>query len=143
MTRLAPTLRTIACACLLPLAACGGAAVEDLTASDAAGTGAVPWSTTAGSGNAAPPAAAGTVTLHWQTPTHNDDGSALMDLAGYRILWGSRSDALDRSIVLDDPRASSYVVQNLPAGTYYFALRSRNALGIESETSVIAVTMIS
>jgi hypothetical protein len=90
------------------------------------------------SAGAAPTAGTGSVSLSWMPPTQNADGSALTDLAGYRIVYGNSSNLLDRSIDLKNPGLTRYVITNLSAGTYYFALRSYNAAGAESELTGIA-----
>ena len=64
----------------------------------------------------------GSVTLKWQPPTQNADGSPLLDLAGYNIYVGTGSQDYDyREIRLDNPGLTAYVVSNLEPGTYFFA----------------------
>jgi len=78
----------------------------------------------------------GSVTLNWQPPTRNADGSPLLDLAGYNIYVGTDSNNYDyREIRLDNPGLSAYVVDNLQPGTYYFAATAYNSSGIESSFS--------
>ncbi len=43
-------------------------------------------------------AALGNVTLNWLAPTQNSDGSALVDLAGYKIYYGRSSQTYDHEI---------------------------------------------
>ena len=74
-------------------------------------------------------------TLTWTPPTENEDGSALMDLAGYKIYWGKNSGSYTNSVRLDNPGMSSYVVENLAPGTYEFVATSLNASGVESAYS--------
>lgn len=81
-------------------------------------------------------ATSGSVTLTWQPPTENADGSPLMDLSGYTIYVGTRSSTYDyREIRLDNPGLTAYVVENLTPGTYYFAATALNSSGIESSFS--------
>jgi hypothetical protein len=75
------------------------------------------------------------VTLSWQAPTENSDGSALMDLKGYKVHYGSASKSYSDSIQVSNSGLTTYVVQNLPAGTYYFAVTAYNASGKESSLS--------
>lgn len=75
------------------------------------------------------------VTLIWQPPTQNSDGSPLADLAGYNIYVGTASNTYDRKIQLDNPGLTAFVVENLDAGTYYFAATAINSTGIESRFS--------
>jgi hypothetical protein len=78
----------------------------------------------------------GSVTLTWQPPTQNADGSTLLDLSGYTIYVGTRSSTYDyREIRLDNPGLSAYVVEGLTPGTYYFAATAFNSSGIESSFS--------
>jgi hypothetical protein len=76
-----------------------------------------------------------TVTLSWQAPTENSDGSTLMDLTGYKVHYGSASKGYSDIIQVANPGLTTYVVQNLPAGTYYFAVTAYNASGKESSLS--------
>lgn len=78
--------------------------------------------------------AMGSATLSWTPPAENTDGSTLTDLAGYTVHWGrqsgSYSDSVDVNVGL-----SSYVVENLGTGTWYFATRAYNDDGLYSEYS--------
>ncbi len=80
----------------------------------------------------------GSATLTWAPPTRNSDGSALNDLAGYRIVYGTSANALDRTIEVRNPGISSYVVENLSPATYYFAVRAFSSSGSESANSNVA-----
>lgn len=79
----------------------------------------------------------GSITLSWTPPTQNTDGSALTNLAGYRILYGTSPSALVQIIDIK-ASASIFVVENLTAGTWYFAIRAYNTAGVESANSNIA-----
>ena len=81
--------------------------------------------------------AAGSVTLSWLPPTENADGSALTNLAGYRIHFGRSVDAMNRVIVLGNPGLTRHVVENLSPATWYFAMTSINAKGKESKRSTV------
>lgn len=79
----------------------------------------------------------GTATLSWLPPTERMDGSALTNLSGYTIYYGTASGQYTQSIRLNNPGLSSYVVENLPSGfTYYFAITALDASGLESSHSV-------
>jgi hypothetical protein len=71
-------------------------------------------------------------TLSWTPPTQNEDGSALMDLAGYKIYWGTTPGQYTHSVKIENAGMSSYVVENLTPGTYEFAATSFNEAGVES-----------
>jgi hypothetical protein len=77
----------------------------------------------------------GSATLSWTPPTRNSDGSTLTNLAGYRILYGNSPGALTRTVQVANPGVSRYVVENLAAGTWYFAVRAYTTSGAESSTS--------
>lgn len=74
-------------------------------------------------------------TLSWTAPTENEDGSQLMDLAGYKIYWGNTPGYYPKSVTINNAGISSYVVENLPAGRIEFVATSFNDAGIESEYS--------
>lgn len=78
----------------------------------------------------------GSVTLAWQPPTENADGSPLTDLSGYTIYVGTEPNSYSfREIRLDNPGLTTYVVDNLGPGTYYFAATAFNSSGVESSFS--------
>lgn len=75
------------------------------------------------------------MTLSWQPPTENTDGSALTDLSGYVINYGTQSGDYTSSITLTNPGLTTYVVDNLAAGTYYFSITATASDGSESAPS--------
>jgi hypothetical protein len=77
----------------------------------------------------------GSATIAWTPPTSNTDNSPLTNLAGYRIYYGTSSGNLTQVLNLPNPGISSGVVENLAAGTWYFAVTSYNASNVESERS--------
>jgi len=83
----------------------------------------------------------GSVTLNWTPPTENDDGSALMDLDGYRIYWGPSQGNYPNSVTIGSG-LSSYVVENLAPGTYVFVATSFNTAGDESVFSNPATKVV-
>lgn len=82
--------------------------------------------------------AVGDAFLSWQPPTQNTDGSALTNLAGYRVHYGSSPSTLNQVITINNPSITSYVVNNLSAGTHYFAVTAFTTSGSESALSNIA-----
>jgi len=84
----------------------------------------------------------GSATLKWTPPTTNTDGSVLTNLAGYKILYGTSADELTQTISVNSPGMSTYIVDNLKLGSYYFAVRAINANGAESALSNIASKVI-
>jgi hypothetical protein len=78
--------------------------------------------------------ALGSVTLNWTPPTRNTDGSALTDLAGYTLSWGRQSGNYTNSADVG-AGMTSFVVENLSAGTWYFAMSAYNTAGVHSDYS--------
>jgi hypothetical protein len=80
----------------------------------------------------------GSATVHWTPPTQNSNGSALTNLAGYRIHYGTKSAALDRQIQVGGTGLTSYYIASLAPATYYFAITAVNSAGMESAYSNLA-----
>jgi hypothetical protein len=80
----------------------------------------------------------GTALLSWTPPVQNTDGTPLVDLRGYQILYGRSSTELNQSISVDNPSLSSYLVENLTSGTWYFSVAAVNASGAASNPSGVA-----
>lgn len=74
-------------------------------------------------------------TLSWTAPTRNSDGSTLTNLAGYRIHYGSSASVLAQTIQISNAGITTYVIENLAPGTYYFAVKAYSSGGTESELS--------
>lgn len=84
----------------------------------------------------------GTATLDWTPPTQNSDGTALTDLAGYYVYYGTSPDNLTESVKVSNPGLSAFSVGNLTSGTWYFAVTSFTSSGVESaRTGVISTTI--
>lgn len=85
----------------------------------------------------------GRATLSWEPPTENTDGTALTDLASYRILYGRSANNLSKTVQVSNPSVTSYVVENLPSGKWYFAVVAVNNSGVSSTPSNVAAKTIS
>lgn len=81
--------------------------------------------------------ATGSSTLSWMAPTQNTDGSALTNLSGYRIYYGTSATSLTQSIDLPSAGILTYVLGNLSPATWYFAVKAV-AGGVESNLSNVA-----
>ena len=79
--------------------------------------------------------ASGSANLSWNVPTHNTDGSALTDLAGYRIYYGTSSSSLNQTIQIANSTVTTYLVQNLSPATWFFSIRAYDSGGVESAAS--------
>jgi hypothetical protein len=86
-----------------------------------------------------PNPAVGTAALTWIAPTQNTDGSALTDLAGYRVYHGLSSTALTDVVHVT---ATSYSFTGLASGTHYFAVSAVNAAGVESAKSAVGSKVV-
>jgi hypothetical protein len=80
-------------------------------------------------------ATATNVTLAWQAPTENIDGTALTNLSGYKIHYGTQAGHYTQTVTLNNAGLTRYVVENLTSGTYYFAITAVTASGAESDLS--------
>lgn len=83
-------------------------------------------------------ATASEATVSWVPPTENTNGSALTNLAGYTIHYGTSPAALTGLIEVAGATATSYTVKNLAAATWYFAITAYNSSGEASALSGLA-----
>lgn len=119
----------------LMLSGCGGSSASSsspLASSSSSG------SSGSGSGSvppAPPPVSTGSATLHWQPPTTNTNGSALTDLAGYHIYYGTAAGSMTNTVDVSTASTTSYVISNLSAGTWYFGIAAYTNTGLESAMS--------
>lgn len=92
--------------------------------------------------SATPAAAApSTAVLSWDVPTQTTSGATLSNLTGYRIHYGTNQNAMVQAIEVSSPGTNRYTVQNLPRGTYYFAVRAITANGESKLSNVITKTV--
>ncbi len=86
--------------------------------------------------------ALGSATLSWTSPTQNSDGSPLIDLAGYKIYYGTATGNYQNNVQIDNPGLTTYVVENLTPTTYYFVSTAFNSSGVESAFSNEAIKVV-
>lgn len=84
-------------------------------------------------------AALGSMMLTWMAPTENTDGTALTDLAGYRIYYGKSQGNYPNRVDINNVGLASYVVENLVPDTYYIVATSVNSMGAESAYSNVVI----
>jgi len=84
----------------------------------------------------------GTATVDWTPPTENSDGSALTNLAGYTVYYGTSPERLTESVKISNPGLSAYTLSNLASGTWYFAVSSYSSTGVESTRSGVISAQI-
>lgn len=94
-----------------------------------------------GSGNTTPTVR--TATISWSAPTTNTNGSALTNLSGYRLYYGTSSASLSQEIDISGASTLQYVVTGLVPGTWYFAVASVTNDGEESALSTVVSKTIS
>jgi hypothetical protein len=75
----------------------------------------------------------GSVTLSWTVPTTRTDGTPLVTLAGFRIYYGLAAGSYPNKISVPNPGITTFVVDNLPTGTYYFVATAYDTNGLESD----------
>lgn len=117
------------------LSGCGGggsASSASPTSNSPSGSG-----SGSGSGTSSPPASAGSATVSWAAPTTNTNGTALTDLAGFHIHYGTSSTSLMQEADVANPAAVSYAVSGLATGTWYFAVSAYTNSGLESGLSMV------
>jgi hypothetical protein len=83
------------------------------------------------------------VTLSWAPPTMNTDGSALTNLNGYRILYGTQPGVYTQSVAVNSAGITRYTIENLPSGKYYLVMVAVNSAGAESDKSKEVVVDLS
>jgi hypothetical protein len=100
--------------------------------------------TDGGSAPADPPvdSGTGTATLEWLQPSSNEDGSALTDLAGYKVYYGRQAYTFEQVVDVRGAAVSKAEIQNLAHGTWYFAIASYNAAGVECARSGVVSTTL-
>lgn len=88
-----------------------------------------------------PPTGTGQARLHsWSAPTANTDGTPAQ-VTGYRIVYGQLPAELVHTVEVLDPTTRSYIVTQLGAGTWYFAVRAV-ASGQESAISNVVAKSV-
>ncbi len=84
----------------------------------------------------------GSATLVWVRPSQNTDGSALLDLAGFIIKFGTDPASLSQTVTLTDAAATRHTLQNLGRGTWYFTVAALTSAGVESDlTPMVSKTI--
>ena len=114
----------------LALAGCsaGGNGAPLSVAAPGDGVTAVP-----GTGNGTSTPGASVVALAWDAPSTNTNGTALQDLAGYKVHYGTAPGSYTGSV--DVGTVTSCSISGLGAGTYYLVVTAYNKAGAESTYS--------
>lgn len=124
--------------CVAVLVNCGGGSTA--SGNDVSGTNSSSSSTTSSSTSSSSGGSinytdvfsgTGSVSLSWTSPTTYTNGSSLSGLTGHNIYVSNGSGYL-KVDSLSNPSVSTYLVQNLSAGTYFFTVTAVDTSGIES-----------
>jgi hypothetical protein len=80
----------------------------------------------------------GSATVSWTPPTSFEDGSPIENLAGYRVVYGQSVGALSNAVTIASAVITSATIEDLSAGTWYFAVKAYTTANVESDLSTIA-----
>ena len=116
---------------ILILAGCGGAGSSDQTITSGGSGGNQPGT---GSGGGGQTSTAGSVSLAWDVPTTFVDGTPASGPVGFKVYYGTASRTYTN--IIDVQNATSYSINSLSPGTYYFAITAYDSYGIESDFSI-------
>jgi hypothetical protein len=83
------------------------------------------------------PSPTGTAKVAWEPPTLRTDGSALTNLAGYRVRYGTSAGNLTQTLSVANPGATSADVAALAVGTWFFGVVAYASDGTESDMSAL------
>ena len=124
-------LHVLLAICAISLVSCGGETTTNAAGSGTAGTTTPPTTPgSSGSGNTNSRSA----NLSWVAPATNTDGSTVLDLAGYRIYYGTSPGNYSNTLTVNSS-TSNYLVENLSPGTWYFAVAAFDTSANESSKS--------
>jgi hypothetical protein len=84
----------------------------------------------------------GSTSVSWVAPTTNTNGTALTNLAGFRLYYGTSSSALTRTTTVSDVTRRSATISSLAPGTWYVAVRAFNTSNVESVNSNVATKTV-
>jgi hypothetical protein len=82
--------------------------------------------------------------VSWTAPSTRQDGQplALSDLSGYEVYYTTDSSSAGTAIKVSGGTTASYVISNLPAGTYYFAISAIDSTGLKSALSSMVTAKV-
>lgn len=79
----------------------------------------------------------GKATLTWTLPTTNTNGTVLTDLAGFHVFFGKAAGTLDQEAIVGGATATTVDIPELLPGTWFFAVASTNAKGLDGPLSTV------
>ena len=85
------------------------------------------------------------VTFQWEIPTENEDGTPLLDLAGFKLYQSAETGVYTTIPVSDiaNPGIATYVLEGVSGGLWYFVVTAYNVDGLESaHSNEVAKTIV-
>lgn len=121
---------------LVAISGCGAGGGTDAVVSSGGTIGGTTGDTGGTGGTTGGGAVVKSATLSWSPATTNSDGTPLVDLAGYRVYYGTSSGNYTNTVDISDPAATSTLIAGLASyTTYYFAVTAYDTSGNESSFS--------
>ncbi|MGF2736176.1 fibronectin type III domain-containing protein [Marinobacter sp. DUT-1] len=82
--------------------------------------------------------------LSWTAPLTRENGESLSmgEIAGFEVVYGTNPDSLDQSLAIGDASVDELLVDELTAGTWYFAIRTLDTDGNRSRLSEVVYKQI-
>ncbi|WP_258546023.1 DUF4998 domain-containing protein [Marinobacter pelagius] len=82
--------------------------------------------------------------LSWTAPLTRENGESLTmgEIAGFEVVYGTNPDSLDQSLAIGDASVDELLVDELTAGTWYFAIRTLDTDGNRSRLSEVVYKQI-
>jgi hypothetical protein len=137
-TALTATLSALGLGLLLAISGCDGSShVDSVDSVDSGDSG-----DSGDQGLSHADSASQTAIVSWTPPVQRTDGSALTDLAGYRVYYGKALNSLTKIIDIRNAGQTSQFIDNLDTGTWYFAVTAYTRDGLESEMSNLGAKRI-
>jgi len=86
----------------------------------------------------------GSVLVSWTAPQTYTDGTSLSmsDLGGYVVYCGASKKNLNQKTAIQDRTQTTYTLNNLPPGTYFFAVSAKDTAGREGPKSKVVSTTV-
>lgn len=101
--------------------------------------------TTGATGDTVAGLPANSALLSWQAPLTRENGVSLSmgEIAGYEVGYGPSPDNLSQSLAIGDAYVDELLIDELSAGTWYFAVRTLDTEGNRSRWSEVVSKVIS
>ena len=84
----------------------------------------------------------GDMELWWEVPSENVDNRPQSTLAGYKIRCWNSVEQMMETIVIEDPKVTTYEIDHLPPGTYQCAMSAVDLSGSQSALSNVVVRTV-